>query len=184
MRIPSILCGAAAGALVLGFAVGGVAAAATPPTSGSSSPHFAVTAGYLQISNPASDADLGTTANSLSGETVTGTLGTVQVTDERSGNSGWTATVTTGGFYTTDPATIVIAPSKIGYNSGPITLTGGANAVLYPQPTSLAGAAVNVVGVTDATGTDTGSWNPTIKVEVAAGSSVSTYTAKFTHSVS
>src|ERR1700760_4972486 len=103
---------AAAGAVLVGLLAGPAPAA----TSGSTSTTFTLSAGALSISAPTS-ANLG---NGFSGSSLSASLGTVTVTDQRGALVGtWAATVSSTAFTTggaTAPETV--SASNVTYASG------------------------------------------------------------------
>jgi hypothetical protein len=115
---------------------------------------------------------------------ASGSLGIVQVTDERAGVAGWTATTsatdfTTGGGTT---AETIPAPDARYLISGFTSTTG--SATFTPTPvTDLSGTAQPVVTATNVDGDNTAAWNPVIQVSVPSGAVGGTYSAIITHSV-
>ena len=164
----------ATGMLTLGLA-GPVAAAGTAAT-------VTVTGGALSITVPVDAGNLGSTANTVLGSTITGPLGPVQVNDARAAaaGSGWVATVISTAF--TPPAGPAIAASNVGYTVGSITQVGTATFTAN-NPSNLTGvvAAVTATGIT---GDNSATWNPTISVTVAGGMAAGVYSGTITHSVS
>jgi hypothetical protein len=138
-------------------------------------------AGTLSISVPQS-ANLGS-AKAGSAQ-VSAKLGAVTVTDTRYGPDGaWTATVSSTPFTTggaTAPETI--AKSRISYSPGAATATTG-DATFTPGTTGDLGSARTAFSVSDGTGENSATWNPTITVSLPAGVIVGIYTATITHSV-
>jgi hypothetical protein len=136
--------------------------------------------GVLSITAPAS-ASLGSAAP---GGTASASLGIVQVTDNRDGLAGWTATTsatdfTTGGGTT---AETIPAPDARYLISGFTSTTG--SATFTPTPvTDLSGTAQPVVTATNVDGDNTAAWNPVIQVSVPSGAVGGTYSAIITHSV-
>jgi hypothetical protein len=173
MRTRSLLVAAAAALLSLGIAV--------PAFADTTTASVTVTGGTLTISAPAAAGSLGSIANSVSGGTISGTLGQVQVNDARSAaaGSGWVASVISTAF--TPSAGPTIAASAVSYTAGPITKTGTATYTAN-NPGNLTGvsAAVTATGIT---GDNSATWTPTINVAVAGGTIATTYTATITHSV-
>jgi hypothetical protein len=173
MRTRSLLVVVAAGLLGLGIAL--------PASADTTTASVTVTGGTLTISAPAAAGSLGSIANSVSGGTVSGTLGQVQVNDARSAaaGSGWVASVISTAF--TPSAGPTIAASAVSYSAGAITKTGTAT-YTADDPTNLTGvsAAVTATGIT---GDNSATWNPTIHVAVAGGTIATTYSAIITHSV-
>lgn len=140
-----------------------------------------VTGGALSISVPAT-ADLGSVVNTVSGATLDGSLGQVQVLDARSAvaGSGWVATVISTAF--TPTAGPTIAASALSYSAGPITKVGTATYVAN-DPGDLTGVLPGVTA-SGITGDNSATWDPTIHVAVPGGTAAGVYTATVTHSVS
>ena len=173
MRTRSLIVAAAAELLSLGIAL--------PASADTTTASVTVTGGTLTISAPAAAGSLGSIANSVSGGTINGSLGQVQVNDARSAaaGSGWVASVISTAF--TPSAGPTIAASAVSYSAGAITKTGTATYTAN-DPTNLTGvsAAVTATGIT---GDNSATWNPTIHVAVAGGTIATTYSAIITHSV-
>jgi hypothetical protein len=141
-----------------------------------------VTGGALSISVPVNAGSLGTRADTVSGGTISGPLGQVQVTDARSAaaGSGWVATVISTAF--TPPSGPTIGAAAVGYTAGPITKVGTATFTAN-DPANLTGV-VSAVTATGITGNNSATWNPTINVFVAGGMAAGVYSGTITHSVS
>jgi hypothetical protein len=176
MRIRSLLVAtAAAGLLATGLAL---PASAAP---GESTATVTVTGGALSITVPTTAGSLGTRPNTVSGGTISGLLGQVQVTDARSAaaGSGWVVSVISTAFTPLSGPTI--PASAVGYTAGTITKVG--TATYTPNdPGDLTGAspAVTATGIT---GDNSATWNPTINVAVPGGTVAAVYSAIITHSV-
>ena len=173
MRTRSLIVAAAAGLLSLGIAL--------PASADTTTASVTVTGGTLTISAPAAAGSLGSIANSVSGGTIDGSLGQVQVLDARSAaaGSGWIASVISTAF--TPAAGPTIPASAVGYSAGTITKTGTATYTAN-DPGNLTGASAAVTA-TGITGDNSATWNPTIHVTVAGGTIATTYSAIITHSV-
>ena len=173
MRTRSLLVAVAAGLLSLGIAL--------PASADTTTASVTVTGGTLTISAPAAAGSLGSIANSVSGGTISGTLGQVQVNDARSAaaGSGWVASVISTAF--TPSAGPTIAASFVSYTAGTITKVGTATYTAN-NPGNLTGvsAAVTATGIT---GDNSATWTPTINVAVPGGTIATTYSAIVTHSV-
>jgi hypothetical protein len=162
----------AAGALALP-----AAQAATTTTT------FTVSGGLLNISAPAS-VDFGSA--SAGATAFTAQLGNVQVTDNRSGLVGWTATVSSTDF-TAGGATSneTIAKANVSYWSGAATASTGTGVFTPGQATALlkqdlstsrtAFSAAAVVLNNSVT------WNPTLVIDTT-GAAAGDYTGTITHS--
>jgi hypothetical protein len=173
MRTRSLLVAVAAGLLSLGIAL--------PASADTTTASVTVTGGTLTISAPAAAGSLGSIANSVSGGTISGTLGQVQVNDARSAGAGasWVASVISTAF--TPSAGPTIAASFVSYTAGTITKVGTATYTAN-NPLNLTGvsAAVTATGIT---GDNSATWTPTINVAVPGGTVATTYSAIITHSV-
>ena len=173
MRTRSLLVAVAAGLLSLGIAL--------PASADTTTASVTVTGGTLTFSAPAAAGSLGSIANSVSGGTVSGSLGQVQVNDARSAaaGSGWVASVISTAF--TPSAGPTIAASFVSYTAGTITKVGTATYTAN-NPGNLTGvsAAVTATGIT---GDNSATWTPTINVAVPGGTVATTYSAIVTHSV-
>lgn len=173
MRTRSLLVAAVVGMLSLTIAM--------PASADTTTASVTVTGGTLTISAPAAAGSLGSIANSVSGGTISGTLGQVQVNDARSAaaGSGWVASVISTAF--TPSAGPTIAASFVGYTAGTITKVGTATYTAN-NPGNLTGvsAAVTATGIT---GDNSATWTPTINVAVPGGTVATTYSAIITHSV-
>jgi hypothetical protein len=136
--------------------------------------------GVLSITAPAS-ASLGSAAP---GGTASGSLGIVQVTDERGGVAGWTATTSATDFTTGGGTTAETIPAPdVQYLISGFTSTTG-SATFTPTPvTDLSGTAQAVVTATNVNGDNSAAWNPVIQVSVPSGAVGGTYSAIITHSV-
>jgi hypothetical protein len=130
---------------------------------------------------PTTAGNLGTTANSVAGGTISGPLGQVQVDDARSAaaGSGWVASVISTAF--TPPSGPAIPASAVSYSAGSIAKVGTATYTANER-TDLTGVAP-VVTATGITGDNSATWNPTITVAVPGGMAANVYSATITHSV-
>jgi hypothetical protein len=139
--------------------------------------------GALSISVPVSAGNLGTRENTVSGGTISGQLGEVQVSDARdaAAGSGWVATVISTAF-TPLAGGPTIGAVEVGYNAGAITKVGTATFTAN-NPINLTGvvAAVTATGIT---GDNSATWDPTINVFVAGGMAAGVYAGTITQSVS
>jgi hypothetical protein len=170
---------AAVSALFIGGAgVLTLAAPAFADTTAGTPVTVEVTGGALSITVPGT-IDLGTTAAAVDAQTVTGSLGDVEVTDARGGVLGW---VTTAGSTAFTGGAGIPATAET-YTPGDATVTGTSSV----QPATLSGMTSGgdaVQTATDVTGANTATWDPSIAVLVPAGAIVATYSATITHSVS
>jgi hypothetical protein len=178
MGTRSLLVATATGIMSFTFAF-----PAAADTTGPTTATVTVAAGVLSISVPVDAGNLGTKSNSVGGESVSGLLGQVQVTDARSAaaGSGWVTSVISSAF--TPPAIVgaAIAASAVSYNAGTIAKVGTATYTAN-NPGDLSGAAAAVTA-TGITGDNSATWNPTITVIVPGGAGAGIYSATITHSV-
>ena len=139
-----------------------------------------VVLGVLSITAPG-DASLGSSAP---GATASASLGIVQVTDDRAGVAGWTATTSATDFTTgTGTAAETIPVADVQYLISGFTSTTG-SATFTPTPTTvLASTPQAVVAATNVDGDNAAAWNPVIQVSVPSGAVGGAYTATITHSV-
>ena len=175
-RTRSLLAFTAAGILTLG-----ITSPAPAATSGITTATITVQGGSLAITVPTGVVSLGTQVDTVSGGTVSGQLGPVQVSDARSAaaGSGWVATVISSAF--TPPSGPAIPASAVSYSAGAIVQVG--TATYTPNnPGNLTGVAPAVTA-TGITGDNSATWNPTINVAVAGGMAAGVYLATITHSV-
>lgn len=152
--------------------------------SGSSDPQCSssilVVLGVLSITAPAS-ASLGSAAP---GGTAAGSLGIVQVTDERAGVAGWTATASATGFTTgAGRAGETIPVDDVRYLIGGFTSTTGSATFTPAFLTDLSGTAQAVVTATFVDGDNSAAWNPVIQVLVPTGAVGGLYSGTITDSV-
>jgi hypothetical protein len=177
MRTRNLLVAAGAGVFALALALPASAYAAPGGTSAT----ITIQGGYLSITVPADAGNLGTEANTVGGETISGPLGQVQVSDARdaAAGSGWVASVISTAF--TPPAGPAIPASAVSYTAGPITQVGTAT-YTADDPGNLTGVAPAVTA-TGITGDNSATWNPTITVTVPGGMAAGVYSATITHSV-
>jgi hypothetical protein len=173
----AVLVVAAAGLITLGIALPGLAYAGPGDTTAS----VTIEGGSLSITVPAAAGNLGTVANTVGGETISGPLGSVQVNDARdaAAGSGWVASVISTAF--TPPSGPAIPASAVGYTVGPITQVGTAT-YTPDDPGNLTGV-VPAVTATGITGDNSASWTPTISVTVPGGMAPGVYSGTITHSV-
>ncbi|MFD1118276.1 hypothetical protein [Sphaerisporangium aureirubrum] len=137
-------------------------------------------AGVLSISVPGM-ADLGSAEAGTAG--VSGLLGEVTVTDARGDPSTeWTATVSCTDFTTGGATPETIANESVGYSPGSATSTAG-EAEFTPGTTGDLGSPRTAFSVSEGTGDNSATWNPTITVTLPDDVVVGTYTAVITHSV-
>ncbi|MEW2382914.1 hypothetical protein AB0873_12635 [Micromonospora sp. NPDC047707] len=121
------------------------------------------------------------------GQTISGLLGTVTVTDQRCQTpSSWTATVTATNL-STGGATGTISRSNVAYWSGQAVTTTGTGTFTPGQPTSAQaqslGSPRTAFTVTGGDRNTTATWNPTLRITVPPGAVAGRYTGTITHSV-
>ncbi len=152
------------------------------PTDPDTTITFTVTTSFLSMTAPAT-ADLGPGAP---GTTISGALGTVTVVDDRAALAAtWTATASSTDFTnTTIPAAASIPAGDATYGPGTIASTGTITAAADPDtPITLSGTAQPVVDATAGVGDNTGTWDPTIAVNVPIAAVNGGYTGTLTQSV-
>jgi large repetitive protein len=155
---------------------------ATSTTSGSNCPAggtdprctatVTVVTGVLSIAVPAS-ANLGSAA---AGKTLTGLLGSYQVTDDRAAaGASWTATVAATGF-TTGAGTpqLNIPAGDASYLTSPLTTTGTAT-FTRTAVTALSGSPQSVVTAKDANGDNSAAWTASVAVHLPASAVAGNY---------
>jgi hypothetical protein len=164
------------------FAAGALSlVGASPALAGPTTATVTVTGGSLSISVPTDAGNLGTRTNTVSGGTISGSLGEVRVEDARSAaaGAGWVASVISTAF--TPLAGPTIGAAAVGYTAGPITKVGTATFTAN-DPLDLTGA-VPAVTATGITGDNAATWNPTISIAVSGGKAAGVYSGTITHSV-
>lgn len=174
MRTHRSLVAIAAGVLALG-------ALALPASAEPTTATVTVQGGALAITVPTDGGNLGTRTNTVTGGTISGPLGQVQVNDARSAaaGSGWVTSVISTAF--TPPSGPAIAASAVGYTAGTIVKVGTATYTANDPP-NLTGVAPAITA-TGITGDNSATWNPTINVAVPGGTAAGVYSATITHSV-
>jgi len=159
---------------ILAGIVPAVATSVTPTT-------LTILAGSLSISAPSGTVNLGTISASGLVQVVVGSLGEVQVADNRNAvaGSGWVASVISTAF--TPAVGPAIAATYVSYSAGTIATVGTVTAV-DNEPLSLSGVAPAVTA-TGITGINSATWSPDITINVPAGMVAGTYYATITHSI-
>jgi len=161
--------------------VSATAATAAGASTGPTSASFTLTqTGSLSISTPDTVSWGSVPAG---GATAGGPLGTVTVTDTRSGSlRTWSASVSSTDFLTgSGQGAADIPAADVSYSAGLATTTG--TGVFAPGPGGALGAAKTAYGATAESGSTTASWNPTITVTIPSSAVAGTYTGTITHSV-
>jgi hypothetical protein len=143
---------------------------------------FTVTTGALSMTAPDS-ADLGSGGP---GDTVTGQIGNITVTDDRALlSAAWTVTAAETDWTTgTSTAAETIPAADATYDSGTPTTTGTITATGTGGPIALSNGAQTVVTGTAGVGDNTATWDPTVAVAIPAAAVGGPYTGTLTHSVS
>lgn len=179
MRSKFLLTGAAAAVLV------GLATPANAASSGDTAVTFSVPSGALSITVPVS-ASFSPVAP---GNTASGTLGTVTVTDSRALlSASWTTSVTSTDFKTgSGTAAETIAKNSASYWSGPGGPSQGNGTFTPGQATAAAkqslSTSVTAYSLSGNVGNNTAIWTPTLVVSVPSSAVAGTYTGTVTHSV-
>jgi hypothetical protein len=175
MRMRSLLVAGAAGMLTLGIALPATAAPGDTPVQ------MTVTGGTLAITVPTGTVTLPGRASTDAASPATISLGVMQVTDARSGVTGWVANVISTSLAPTLGGTVIPA-SAIGYSIGSITKVGIAT---YTPGTATANltAASTVITATGVSLDNSATWTPDLNVAVPANMAAGTYHATITHSV-
>ncbi|MER7459725.1 hypothetical protein [Micromonospora sp. NPDC126480] len=179
MRKPLLTLTAAAAAAVA------LASPAAAAPSGDTIVTFTVSTANLDISVPPA-INLGAV---FAGNSITGELGNVTVTDSRSALAAtWTATVTSTAFTTGGgSAEETILPNLVEYWSGPALATTGTGVFVPGQPTQAGAVTLNVprtaFSKTSGSGNNSATWAPDIRITVPASAVGGTYSGVITHSV-
>ena len=174
-----------AAAVTTGLAVGGLLGAAPAQASshtGGTNTTFAINAGGLSITVPASKA---VAAVSTGASNASGQLGAVSVTDNRGllVNS-WSATVNTTNFVTgTSTTSETVTKSNVAYSSGAASSTTGLGAFVPTLAPTAVGEGVTGASWTGAAGNSTASWDPTLTFTLLGSQVAGTYSGTITHSV-
>lgn len=168
-------------ALTSGLAVAGIAG---PAQAADTIATFAITAGVLSITVPASTVALATGTVNTGAATATAQLGGVTVSDARGALlTGWTTTVSSTTFVTgTSTSNETVAKANIAYSSGAFTAHSGLGVFV---PGTLADLAVAGTGGshTGVAGNNSTTWNPTLTFTLLSSQVAGTYTGTITHSV-
>ena len=137
-------------------------------------------AGPLSLTAPGS-ATLGSTTP---GGMAQGSLGQVQVIDDRGFGAGWTATASGTNFTTGGGSPVETIPvGDVTYAISGLNSTAAQAVVTHIVSAILSGNPEAVVTATSVTGNTAVSWNPVIQVTVPSGAIGGTYTATIVHSV-
>ncbi|WFF01841.1 hypothetical protein [Micromonospora sp. WMMD964] len=179
MRKPLLALTAGAAAVVA------LASPAAAAPSGDTIVTFTIATADLNIVVPAA-VNLGSV---FAGNSITGELGTVTVSDQRAALAAtWVATVTSSSF-TTGGGTPeeTITPNNVEYWSGAATATSGTGTFVPGQPTQADAVVLNVprtaFSKTSGSGANSASWAPDIRITIPATAVGGTYSGVITHSV-
>lgn len=161
-----------------------VAAGPAHALAGDTIATFAITAGTLSISVPASTVALATGTVNTGAATAAGQLGTTTVTDNRGALlNTWTTTVTSTTFVSgAAGANETVALANIAYSSGLATTHTGLGTFV---PGTLATMAIGGTGAanTGAAGNSVTAWNPTLTFTLLPSQVAGTYTGTINHAV-
>jgi hypothetical protein len=162
-------------------AVSVTAAAAAGASTGPTTVTFTVQTGSLSITTPDA-ASFGTAA--IGATSVSGSLGTVTVSDTRSTTlRGWTATVTSSDFLTgTGTGNQDIPAANVSYSPGAATASSGTGTFVPGLGGALGSGKTAFTASLESGGTSL-SWNPTVTVTLPSNVAAGTYTGTITHSV-
>ncbi|MBV8305588.1 MAG: hypothetical protein JOZ04_15355 [Acidimicrobiia bacterium] len=170
--------------------LGLLAPAAHAATTGNTATTFTLSGGALSISVPAT-ANLTPSAVATGTPTLSGALGSTNVTDAR-GNltATWTVTVTSTNFTTGGASANETVPkANVSYSSGAATATTGTGAFTPGTVASLNGTlpATQIGGTWAGVSNNSATWNPTIGVTLLNSNNTTavagTYTGTITQSV-
>jgi uncharacterized repeat protein (TIGR01451 family) len=160
------------------------AAGSNCPADSSGAPCTAtvgIVSGPLSITAPAH----ATIASAPPGGTAQGSLGTLQVTDDRGFGADWTVSVSSGNFITggASPAEVIPADDA-SYAVGALTGTTGPATFTTVPSVGLGASPQAVISATSVTGNTAVSWDPVIQVAIPGGAVGGDYSAAIVHSVS
>ncbi|MEV4459288.1 hypothetical protein, partial [Microbispora sp. NPDC049633] len=122
------------------------------------------------------------------GGTISASMGTVTVSDSRSGVPPWTATVSATNFTTgSGTPTQTITTANVSYWSGPVTASSGPGSRNPGQATAadrvaLTSPVIAFSGRKQVTPMST-SWQPTLVITIPSNAAAGLYTGTITHSV-
>lgn len=172
MRRSSLLLASA----VVATATLATALPASAATSGTTVATFALAGGALNITVAGTATIPGAAAGVAS---ISGPLGTVNVTDQRGGLVGWTASASSTTF--TTPAGDTTS-SSVTYAPG-LPTTSGVAVVVPAVSATLTSTPTTVMSATGVVGGNSASWNPTLTVGLPSSALAGTYTGTVTTSV-
>ncbi|MEV4536138.1 hypothetical protein AB0J82_20315 [Asanoa sp. NPDC049518] len=138
-----------------------------------------ITAGGLTITAPGSVS----LPNGVSGGTINGDIGPVQVIDQRGLLvAAWTATVSSTDYTTGGGTAAETIPNSAAiYTPGLPTATTGVPVPVAGLPGTL--ASPRTAYTATAVGSNSVTWNPNLSIAIPAAAVVGTYTGTVTHSV-
>jgi hypothetical protein len=144
-----------------------------------------VPSGTIGISSVPASAALGSVTP---GTTATVTLTGVKVEDNRAGEAGWTATVSSTQFEGAKESVLgtpdnIISAANASYTAGTATVSGTATVTAAAKQADLS-AVKTVQTATAVTGNNTATWNGTLELAVPSNAIADDYTAVVTHSAS
>lgn len=150
---------------------------ALPASADETATTFALTGGSLALSVQATaaltNASTGTTA-------ITGSLGTVSVTDERGGTVTWAVSASSTAF--TGAIVGGSSSTAVSYTGGAVAETGTIT-VADGTATLMSTTAASVVAPSALSGNNTASWAPTVDVTMPAGALADNYSGTVTTSI-
>ena len=171
--------------LVLAGSAALVGSMALPASAADTTTTVTVPSGTIAIAAPASASFASPVTP---GTTATVSLPGVQVTDNRAGTVGWTASVASSAFSgakvnaTTGASLYSIAASNASYTAGAATVVGTATVAASAKQTDLS-SAKTAQTASAVTGNHTANWAGTLELAVPSNAIADDYTALVTHSV-
>jgi hypothetical protein len=174
-------------ALVLSVATAaGSMIAFSAPADAGQGVTFTLTAGLLQVSDPA-DKSLGSVGTGTA--SISNTLGSTTVTDNRGALLGtWTASVSSTDFTTgAASANETIGKALVNYYSGASTASSGTAVRVPGQATALLATDLSTArtafSATGVVGNNSTTWVPTVVVNLPSAAVAGTYSGTVTHSI-
>ena len=173
-------------ALALTVATAGTMVAVSAPANAAQGVTFTLTAGLLQVSDPAAK-DLGSVATGTA--TISNSLGSTTVTDNRAALLGTRTASVTGTDFTTGAASAdeTIGKALVDYYSGASTASSGTAVRVPGQATALLAqnmsASRTAFSATGVVGNNSTTWNPTVVVNIPSDAVAGQYSGTITHSV-
>lgn len=173
-------------ALALSVATAGSMVALAAPAGAAQGVTFTLTAGLLQVSDPANKS-LGSVGTGTA--SISNTLGSTTVTDNRGALLGtWTASVTSTDFTTGgETADETIGKALVSYYSGLSTASSGTAVRVPGQATALLAqdmsASRTAFSATGVVGNNSTTWDPTVVVTIPSDAVAGLYSGTVTHSI-